>query len=128
MRRLLTKTTKRGVPLTRENETKTEAQFFSMIRSHARRLSIRWKPRAEVLKEVRRVYKGLNKRQKWEYQCNKCKQWFAQKQIEVDHIIPCGSIKCFTDIGPFYERMLVEKSGYQVLCKPCHLIKSKSKK
>lgn len=99
----------------------TEAQFFSWIRSYARRLSIKWKPRTDYLKSVRRPYKGDNKRVKWEYPCHECRQWLILKNIEVDHIIPCGSLQSFDDIGVFYKNLLCEKDGYVTLCKPCHL-------
>lgn len=118
------KMTKRGVPLTRASETMTEAQFFSWIRSGIRRMSLRWRPRNEVLRDHRRPYTGENKRTKWEYSCNSCKQWFIMKDIEVDHIVKCGSIKTFDDVGTFLERLLCEKDGYQVLCKECHLKKT----
>lgn len=116
------KYSKRGIPLTRCSETMTEAAFFSWIRSHARRLSIRWKPRTDFLISVRRIAENVsNKRIKWEYNCNHCKEWFALKHIEVDHIIPVGSLQSFEDIGQFYERLLVEKEGYRCFCKGCHL-------
>ena len=49
-----------------------------------------------------------------------CNTWHIMKNIQVDHIIECGSIKSFEDIGPFLERLLCEKSGFQVLCLDCH--------
>ena len=115
------KTTKKGVPLTRCSETKTESQFFGWIRSHARRLSIMWKPKNDYLLTVRRKYTGKNKRTKFEYQCQICKKWVTRKEYEVDHIIPCGSLTCFSDIGIFYEKLLCEVDGYRGLCKSCHL-------
>lgn len=122
------KYSKRGVPLTRNSETMTEAQFFSMIRSHARRLSIKWRPRNDILKENRRPYIGPSKIRKWEYSCSMCNYWFNKTDIEVDHIVECGSIRSFEDIGPFYERLLIEKDGYVVLCKSCHLVKTLANK
>lgn len=101
----------------------TEAAFFSWIRSHIRRLSLKWRPRSEFLKEQRRESQSDNKRVKWEYQCEECKDWFKLKDIEVDHKIECGSIRSFTDIGGFYERMLCEKDGFRCLCRGCHLKK-----
>lgn len=116
----MTKYSKRGVPLTRCSETMTEAQFFSWIRSHARKLSIKWKPRTNFLKENRMPYVGPNRRAKWGYRCRNCLGFFIRKDIEVNHLIACGSIKCFEDIGGFYERLLCEKDGYEILCKGCH--------
>lgn len=108
------------VPKTRCSGTLTEAGYFGMIRSALRRLSIRWKPRSDYLISVRRPYTGSSRRSRWEYPCSICGGWFIQAQIEVDHIVPAGSIKCFEDIGPFVERLLIEKEGYQTLCKQCH--------
>ena len=120
----MAKYTKRGVPLIRNAETMTESQFFSWLRSALRRLSIRWKPRTEFLKEIRRSYTGTNKKIKWEYPCKICKKWFIMKNVEVDHIVPCGSLKSFDDIGGFCDRLFIEKDGYQLLCKECHNMKT----
>ncbi len=111
-------------PRTRNHGTMTEAQFFSMIRTTLRNSSMYWKPIHACRQKARRAYKGENKRQKWEYQCNNCKEFFDMKQIEVDHINPCGSLKTFADLPVFVESLFVEVDGYQVLCKKCHLSKS----
>ena len=105
--------------------TMTESMFFGMIRSALRQKSRWWKPIQECKKEAKRAYKGKNKRQKFEYQCNNCKQWFPEKEIDVDHITDCGSLKSFNDIGDFCKRLFVEKEGLQCLCKTCHLKKHK---
>jgi hypothetical protein len=42
------------------------------------------------------------------------------KETAVDHIVPCGSIKCFEDIGPFVQRLLCEMDDLRVLCTKCH--------
>lgn len=117
-------TSKRGVPLTRCSHTLTESQFFSRIRSHARRMSLKWKPRTDYLQSVRRPYTGASKKTKWEYPCMNCKKWAVLTQMEVDHIIPCGSLRSFEDIGPFFERMLCEMDGFIIYCKKCHLEKT----
>lgn len=100
--------------------TLTEAGFFGMIRSNLRRLSIRWKPRTEYMNSVRRPLENGG-RSKWEYPCEICKQWFIKAHVEVDHRIPCGSLKSFDDIGPFVKRLLCEADGFRILCKQCHL-------
>lgn len=99
--------------------TKTEAAFFGMIRSNLRKLSIRWKPRSDYLLENRRPKKNGG-RSKWEYECQICHKWFIRAHIQVDHIVPCGSLNCFEDIGPFVKRLLCEKDGYRALCIDCH--------
>jgi hypothetical protein len=70
--------------------------------------------------EAKRPYKGKNKRQKWEYQCNKCKKWFPDKLIQIDHVIPVGSLRCDEDLVGFLQKLTPEE-GFQMLCKDkCH--------
>lgn len=101
--------------------TQTVAGFFGMIRSNLRRLSLRWKPRGDHLNSIRRP-KVDGGRSKWEYPCSMCKEWYIRAHVEVDHIVPCGSLKSFEDIGPFVQRLLCEQEGYRTLCKECHLV------
>ena len=70
----------------------------------------------------------LNKRQKFEYQCNKCKKWFPDKQINIDHITPAGELNKADDLPGFVERLFVEESGLQCLCQNCHNEKTKQEK
>lgn len=110
---------------TRNGGTMTDAQFFSMIRSALRNLTVRWKPRQEAKNKARRKNQSANKRMRWEYQCNICKGWFSDKDVEVDHIIPAGSIRSFDDIGGFAERLFCDADKMQVVCKSCHAEKTK---
>lgn len=111
------------VPKTRNAGTQTEASFWANIRSALRKLSRYWKPIQKTKMEARREYEGPNKRQKFEYQCNHCKKWFKETDVCVDHIIPAGSLSSSTDLPGFVERLFSE-DGYQVLCDPCHNIKT----
>lgn len=85
---------------------------------------MRWPPKWEVLKDAQRPYKGPKKSQKYEYQCDECTEWFVQKDVEVDHIIPCGSLKTYDDLPGFVRRLFVGKDGLRVVCKPCHKTKT----
>lgn len=115
-----------SVKKTRNLNTWTESQFWGRIRSALRRLSMYWKPAQEAKTRARRPYKGTNKRVKWEYQCNSCKKWYKGNQVDIDHIIEAGSLKCSDDLKGFVERLFIEDvDGYQVLCKPCHKNKKK---
>ena len=110
----------RRVERTRNGGTWTNAQFYGAIRSALRSKFKWWKPMREAKERARRAYKG-DGRQKWEYQCNDCKKWYKDKEVQVDHVVPCGSLRCMEDIAPFIERMCCERvDAYQVLCKPCH--------
>lgn len=115
-------------PKTRNAGTMTESGFWSFIRSTLRQKSRYWKPVNIAKMKVRRKYSGTNKRQKFEYQCNHCKQWFPEKDINVDHIIPAGTLTCANDLPGFVERLFCEEKGLQVLCFNCHNIKTQNEK
>lgn len=111
---------KEKVPRTRASGTMTESAFWSWIRSALRQKSRWWKPISDVRKSARRPYNGTNKRQKYEYECTYCGGWFPDKHVEVDHIIPAGSLKSSDDLKGFVERLFCEADGLRVLCKDCH--------
>lgn len=108
------------VERTRAGETWTEAQYWAFIRSSLREMSLRWPPRKLAKLAARRPYVGANRLQKWEYQCSACECWFSDKQVQVDHIEECGTLKTLDDLPVFVGRLLCEIDGLRVLCKPCH--------
>jgi 5-methylcytosine-specific restriction endonuclease McrA len=111
------------VPKTRNANTMTEAAYWGMLRSVLRRGFRYWKPIAKARELAKVPYDGENKRQKWAYICASCGGLFKGSEVQVDHIVPCGSLKCPEDIAPFVEKLTAE-NGYQVLCKSCHTIKT----
>ena len=119
---------KSKVVKTRNGGTMTEAAFWSFIRSGLRQKSRWWKPITECKLASRRPYSGPLKRQKFEYQCNTCKQWFPEKKINVDHITPAGELNCSQDLPGFVERLFCEKNGLQTLCSDCHDAKTKKER
>lgn len=112
------------VPKTRNAGTQTEASFWGGIKNMLRQKSRWWKPIQKVKLAARRDYVGPNKKQKYEYQCSECKAWFMEKEIQVDHIIPVGSLKCAEDLIGVVERLFCESEGLQVLCGACHSLKT----
>ena len=106
----------------------TESSFWSFIRSALRQKSRWWKPILAAKAKVKRPYIGSNKKQKFEYQCNECKHWFAEKNINVDHIIPAGTLKSAEDLPGFVERLFCEEEHLQVLCNTCHDKKTQDEK
>ena len=116
------------VPKTRNSGTLTESAFWSFIRSALRQKSRWWKPISEAKAKAKRLYKGPLKRQKFEYQCNQCKNWFPDKKINVDHICPAGSLNSAQDLPDFVERLFCEVDNLQTLCEGCHNVKTKSEK
>jgi 5-methylcytosine-specific restriction endonuclease McrA len=119
---------KNAAPKTRNAGTLTEAAFWSFIRSALRQKSRWWKPISQAKAKAKRSYKGPLKRQKFEYQCAECLQWFPDKEINVDHIIPAGTLRCANDLPGFVERLFCEVDNLQVLCQDCHDIKTKEEK
>jgi 5-methylcytosine-specific restriction endonuclease McrA len=107
----------------RNGGTWTESKYWSQVRSHLRNAFRYWHPMKQCKEAVRRPNQSDNKRLRWEYQCNHCFSWYADKEVQVDHIIPAGSLKCADDLAPFLERLTTE-TGFQVLCKACHQIKT----
>ncbi len=119
---------KTKVVRTRNAGTMTESAFWSFIRSALRQKSRWWKPITQCKLKARRPYKGSNKRQKFEYQCNNCKEWFPDKRVNVDHITPAGTLRSAADLPGFVERLFCEIDGLQVLCSKCHDEKTKQEK
>lgn len=100
--------------------TWTKARFFGFLRSALRLASRKWPPRIEAKNWARRKYFGPNKRQKWEYLCSVCANWFPGTEVEVDHINPCGQLKEYDDLPDFVRRLFCESQELRVLCKACH--------
>jgi len=107
------------------------------VTSQLRRLSMRWPPRNRASKIGRRElprkikkdgtpYKKPN----YEYQCNKCKDWFSSSKTVMDHIIPVvqpNDIKAKSEeefIGKFAVSLLCYEDNWQRLCSECHDIKT----
>jgi hypothetical protein len=105
---------------TRCSGTKTEAWFWSFLRSGLRRKFMSWPANYQCRNTVRRKYEGPNPRQKFEYLCARCASWFMQKETNVHHKEECGQLKAFSDLPGFVERLFCEPEGLEVICKKCH--------
>lgn len=117
------------VPCTRAGNTWTNSAYWGFIRALLRQGSKRWPPIAcQALNDVRRTYQGPNKRQKWEYQCAGCGDWYKRDDVQVDHIEPCGQLKCEADIQGFVTRLFCEKDKLRILCTGCHTIITRIKR
>jgi len=107
----------------------TQSQYWSAIRSALRSKFRYWTPATLALKAAERPSQSKNKRLKHEYQCAKCKKWFKRADVQIDHIVPCGSLKCAKDIPAFLERLTPEDSAaFQVLCSKDHKIKTQAER
>ena len=110
----------RKVERTRNGGTWTEARYFGFIRSALRSAFQKWGPKHTAKKEAKVAYNT--------YVCAHCDGWFGSSQVEVDHIEPAGSLKCYDDLPGFVERMFCEADGFQVLCRDCHQTKTNSER
>lgn len=107
----------------------SSAEYFTRIRSGLRNAFRWWKPLQKAAERASRPSQSENKRIKKEYQCTICKEWFKRADTHIDHIVPCGTLKCYEDIVPFLKNLTVEDPNmYQLLCKKCHLIKTKKER
>lgn len=117
------------VPRTRNLNTETESEHMGKIRSALRRLSRFWKPALKALDNAERPYVGLNKRQKYEYKCFCCEKWFLRKSVQINHIVPCGTLTKYEDVPLFLERLFCEDvSKYSILCTQCHKAETKEQR
>ena len=108
---------------TRNLGTWTEAKYWGAIRSHLRRLfRHNWEPKKRALLLARRPSQNSSRPQlKWEFQCVECKKWFPREGVEIDHVVPCGSLLHEDDLKSFLSRYLPESvSAYQILCEEDH--------
>lgn len=109
------------VARTRAGGEWTESSFWLFIRSGLRQMSKRWPPTTRLIWNAnRRAYKGPNKRQKWEFLCSSCGGWFIRRDMHCDHIVECGTLKSFSDIATFAERLFCEVDGLRIVCEDCH--------
>lgn len=115
------KNKRKKVELTRNNGTWSESRYWQQIRSFLRKAFQFWIPMQKALEKVKRKSQSSNSRLKWEYQCNTCKEWFSRKEVQIDHLEECGSLKGFEDLEGFIRRLTPESiDSYQVLCVTCH--------
>ena len=110
------------VPRTRAGNKWTEARYWAFIRSALRGAWSRYPVKHALKMAQRRSVTG--KKHSFEYQCNMCSAWFMDKEVQVDHIVPAGSLKTYDDLPAFVENLFCELEDLQILCKPCHLIKT----
>ncbi len=116
---------------TRNGGEWTEARFRSFVTSALRAASRRWPPKYQALKAafVGKKVNAKTGKMAMHYKCAECKKHFVAVDVQVDHIDPVvDPKKGFISWDVFIERMFVEIDKLQVLCKPCHKIKTDEEK
>lgn len=108
------------VPRTRNNGTETDSMHMGKIRAGLRNISRWWKPFQVALRKAA-VKCNIGGRIKTLYKCCKCNRMLVRQSVEVNHIIPVGSLKSYADLPGFCERLFVEDTSLlEVVCKECH--------
>jgi len=109
----------------------TDGRFRSFVTSALRAASRRWPPKFKALKEAfvgRKTNKKTGKLA-MHYKCAKCKKHFVATDVQVDHVLPVVDPKVgFVGWDSFIDRIFCEIENLQVLCKPCHKVKTEEEK
>lgn len=94
-----------------------DSRFRSFLMSHLRKASRFWKP-SDVCITNSRVFRGG-------HTCAICKTIHKRKDMKKDHIEPVVPIGGFLSWDDIINRLFVEESGWQAICKECHEKKTK---
>lgn len=119
------------VTKSRNSNQWTEARFRSFVTSALRAASRRWPPKFEALKKAFSGKKTNKKtgKQAMHYKCAKCMGHFVAADVQVDHIHPVvDPVRGFLSWDIYIDRIFCEVHGLQVLCKPCHKVKTDKEK
>jgi 5-methylcytosine-specific restriction endonuclease McrA len=105
----------------------TEARYRTFVRSALRAAFRKWPPKFAVLKSAatnRRINPKTG-REAMHYKCAACDVDFPAKDVQVDHIKPIVSVAAgFKTWDDFINKLFCEAKNLQVLCKPCHKVKT----
>ena len=117
-------------PKTRAGGIWTEARYKSFVVGNLRRISQKWPPIGDCLKQAR-VTRG-------EYLCAGCKEVVPAttkvdgkrvKNVHVDHIDPVVDPALgWENFDSFIQRLFCEPENLQVLCDACHKVKTDNEK
>lgn len=122
----------------RENKHiwKTSSSYWNYVRGGLRRGLWMRNPVKMEYKNKRRV-RMINPNEKmlkrfpeiWACPCDICGGVFPQAEVEVDHKVGNHSLTCEEDLMNFFKSIaFVVESELQLVCKPCHKIKSYAQK
>lgn len=88
----------------------------SRVISVLRKLSYQSPARGEAMRSAKVAY--------GRYMCKACRGVFPPKEVQVDHIEPVVPISGWDCWDNYIVRLFCPVEQLQVLCRPCHLVKS----
>jgi len=91
--------------------------LFAFVMRSLRRVSYKWGRAHTIAKGNARIERGI-------YECAMCKEHVSSKNINVDHILPVIPLHGSRSLDEVVPRLFCDASGLQILCKPCHKIKT----
>lgn len=114
--------TKNKTPWGEGKPWKTKSSFMVYLRGCLR---LAWKRNPIKLNLIKKKRKRIEGKKegttRWGGTCSLCKEDFPQNMLEVDHIVPAGSLKDIPDIQGFVERLLiVTEDDLRIVCKQCN--------
>lgn len=93
-------------------------EFRKFLSRQLRRTSYMWAPRTEALKAAKVAW--------GKYTCAHCNEIHQKKDIAIDHVDPVCPVTGFAGWDVEIARLFCVVEGFQILCKPCHKIKTTS--
>lgn len=109
----------------------TEGRYKSFITSAIRGGFGRFPNKYKALKAafVNRKKNKKTGRLAAHYRCAECKKTHPSKDVQVDHKVPVVDPAVgFVSWDVYIDRMFCAVENLQVLCKPCHLVKTKEER
>jgi 5-methylcytosine-specific restriction endonuclease McrA len=109
----------------------TAARFRSFVTGALRTATRRWPPKYKALKEAftGRQTNAKTGKLAMHYRCAACSSEFVSGDVQVDHKKPAvDPAKGFVSWDVYVDRLYCEASNLQVLCKPCHAVKTAEEK
>ena len=105
-----------------------KSKWISFCRSALRKQWMRYPVKIQFLnsrkfKKTAFTKNGI-KKEIYHATCDICKKDYKMAQVEVDHIIPAGSMNELENMGFWASRLFCHRDNLQILCKKCHSIKS----
>ena len=114
------------VPVEGWTEGRFNAFITSTLRGGMRRFPNKWIALKGAYTGKR---KGKSGREAAHYKCAACADEFTSTNVEVDHIRPVvDPVRGFSSWDEYVQRLFCPVDNLQVLCKPCHKLKSKEEK